>query len=283
MCAVELNAQLIARNASVPILRGMEVMAKNSIFVNVASTLIGNLAVYPSASRYIVKRGGCAVIIECMKTNYQSRALLPKLVRCCANLVLTDSKSYDTFNTLNAADLVQQLLQMYPNLKALQKSGVAFVKAMKLRSHKLTQASAKSKTLTDRLDPATVRFLTSGVVMRKFCESAKPRKRIIKLTDDLEYLLMVDPAGKKAPKQLPIRSIVEIRTGCCTFILKRKGIGWKSAKPDRAFALFAKDAQGKNRTLDLETKTVKDFIRWTQALEQVRKEATKKTKLEFKT
>merc|ERR1712115_118680 len=94
-------------------------------------------------------------------------------------------------------------------------------------------------------------------MVKKYCSSAKPRKRILKLTENLEHMLLIDSNAKKAPKQLYVRHILELRTGACTFTLRRSGLGWKKAKPERCFAIFMRDGSGKTYDLNLECKRCK--------------------------
>ena len=281
MCQIEMNSQSIARYASVPILRGMETMKENSIFMNVSSTLIGNLAVYSSASKHIVKRGGCAVCIECIKYNMEHQGVLSKLVRCIANLILTETKAYDKFIELEAIQIIQNIQNRYPHNKQIEKSSKAFIRCMKMKSVKINAEIKESKALKDKVDIKYIKYLTSGVMMKKFCSSAKPRKRIVRLTENLEYIVLKDPTGKKAPKSYWIRNIDEIRTGACTFTLRRTGLGWKKAKPERCFALFTKDLSGNAKTLDLECKTIEEYQKWTIALDQVIKLAHEHSDIKY--
>eukprot|EP01083_Nonionella_stella_P115236 341428_1 len=281
MCQIETNAQKIARHSSVPILRGMEHLKTNAIFMNVSATLLGNLAIYSSASKHIVKRGGCAVCIECIKFNVKHQGVLAKLLRCISNLVLTETKSYEIFIKLQCLQIIEQINAMYPNHKQIKKSSEAFLKAMKLKSHKLHQDNTGTKALKDKVDIKYIKFLTSGVVMKKYCSSAKPRKRIIKLTDDLEYIVLMDPNGKKAPKKLYVRNITELRTGACTFTLRRSGFGFKKANNERSFALFSQDQTGKMNDLNLECKTVEIYEKWVHALNQIIEFAHQKSKVNY--
>merc|ERR1712032_180385 len=126
-CTIELNSQRIARYASVPILRGMEALKINAIFMNVSATLICNLAVYGTAAKHIVKRGGCAVLLECIKYNWKQPGVLGKLIRCISNLLLTDSKSYEKFMGLDAEEVVNRIRLQYPNHKQISKCSDAFL------------------------------------------------------------------------------------------------------------------------------------------------------------
>ena len=56
-------------------------------------------------------------------------------------------------------------------------------------------------------------------LLRKYCSSAKPRKRLVSLSDDLEHMILTDPNGKKAPKQLYVRYIRKIYKPVGFFIL----------------------------------------------------------------
>ncbi len=145
MCQIEMNSQNIARYSSIPILRGMEAMESNTIYINVSSTLIGNLAIYSSASKHIVKRGGCAVIIECIKFYCDVLVIL-----------LTESKSYQIFINLQSIEIVQQIKINQQIIKCCD----SFLKAMKLKSHKLQQTHLKeSKALKDKVN---VTYIKSG-------------------------------------------------------------------------------------------------------------------------
>jgi len=243
--------------------------------------LLGNLAVYSSASKHIVKRGGCPVTIECIKYNVKHQGVLGKLLRCISNIVLTESKAYEMYARLKSVELVNQIMTMYPNHKQVQKSARSFLKAMKLKSHKLQQDGTESKALKDKVDIKYIKFLTSGCMMRKYCSSAKPRKRVVKLTDNLEHIVLSDPNGKKAPKQIYVRHITELRTGACTFTLRRSGLGWKKAKEERCFAIFTMDASGKANDLNLECKTVEIYEKWTAALQQLIQFAHEKSKIKY--
>jgi len=159
---------------------------------------------------------------------------------------------------------------MYPNHQDIKKCAGAFLKAMKMKSKTLASNPNKTKSLQEKLDIAIVRLLTAGTIMKKFCESAKPRKRRIRATDDLELLLFEDPSGQKAPKQMNVHAIKEIRSGPCTFTLKRSGMSWKAAATDRCFAIFSVDPNGKEFSVDLEAKSVEEFLKWVEALEQLR-------------
>ena len=249
--------------------------------MNVSATLMGNLAVYSSASKHIVKRNGCAVIIECIKHNVKHHGVLAKLLRCLSSLVLTDSKAFVSFSELDAEDIVSKIKEMCPSHRQIQKSANSFLKAMKLKSHKLQQQKSQSKSLKDKVDIKYVKFLTSGTMMRKYCSSAKPRKRLISLSDDLEHMILTDPNGKKAPKQLYVRYITELRTGACTFTLRRSGLGWKAAKDEKCFALFTMDPSGKTNDLNLECKTVESFNKWTEGLKQVIQCAQEQPKIKY--
>ena len=281
MCQIEINAQGIARYAAIPILRGMETLKTNAIFMNVSATLVGNLAVYGSASKHLVKRGGPAVCMLCIKNNVNHQGVLFKLLRCISNLVLTEQKSYEKFVELEAIEIVKQIKQMYPNHKQINKCSDAFIRAMKLKSHKLQQDGTESKALKDKVDVKYIKYLRSGVMMKKYCSSAKPRKRLIKLTDNLEHILLIDPNGKKAPKQLYVRHITELRTGACTFTLRRSGLGWKKAKDERCFAIFTQDGSGHTNDLNLECKTVEIYEKWTNALQQLIQYAHEKSKINY--
>merc|ERR1712232_202505 len=152
---------------------------------------------------------------------------------------------------------------------------------MKLKSHKLQQNNTESKALKGKVAIKYVKFLTSGVVMKKYCSSAKPRKRVVKLTDNLEHMILTDPNGKKAPKQLYVRHITELRTGACTFTLRRSGLGWKKAKNERCFAIFTMDQSGKTNDLNLECKTVEIFEKWTSGLQELIQFAHQKSTINY--
>merc|ERR1712129_183370 len=100
-----------------------------------------------------------------------------------------------------------------------------------------------------------------------------PRKRILKLTDNLEHLLLIDPNAKKAPKQLYVRHIIELRTGACTYTLRRSGLGWKKAKKERCFAIFTQDGSGKTNDINLECNTIETYEKWTTGLLQIIQQA----------
>merc|ERR1712083_1237665 len=143
------------------------------------------------------------------------------------------------------------------------------------------QIKTNSNALRDKVDIKYVKFLTAGSLMRKYCSSAKPRKRLVSMSDDLEHMILTDPNGKKAPKQLYVRYITELRTGACTFTLRRSGLGWKAAKPEKCFALFTMDPSGKTNDLNLECKTVQIYEKWTAALLELIQFAHEKAKVNY--
>merc|ERR1740123_2642269 len=99
--------------------------------------------------------------------------------------------------------------------------------------------------------------------MRKYCSSAKPRKRLVSMSDDLEHMILTDPNGKKAPKQLYVRHITELRTGACTYTLRRSGLGWKKAKKELSFAIFTRDGSGKTNDVNLEVGSgLENYMKW---------------------
>ena len=270
MCIVEANAQAIARHGAVPILKGIEIQMENQVFLNVATTLIGNLGVYPTASRHLVKRGACPVLIECLKKNIYYRGIAAKIVRCVANFILTDAKAHEQLEELQTESLVNQALQQHPNHNELKKAAIAFQKAMKMKSKKMVQKGAPTLSLKDKIDTPIVRMLHAGTIMRKFCKSAKPRKRKVYMSDDLQFLIFEDPTGKKSSKQMQTKTITDVRRGACTYNLKRGGMGWKPALEDRCFAIFSIDPNQNEFTVDLEAKSPGEFDRWTKAIDMVR-------------
>jgi len=272
MGTIEGNAQRIARYASVPVLRGMESLKDNQIYMNVSATLVGNLAVYESASKHIVKRGGCAVLAHCIQSNVEYQATLSKLLRCISNLVLTETKSYELFVELEMETMIDRIQALYPKHPQIQKNSMGFLRAMDMKSKKLAQSprGMQSLALKDKMHVKYVKFLISGAMMKKFSTTVKPRKRIVKLTDDLEYIILKDPSGKKEPKQIYVRDITEMRVGACTPALTRGGLGWKRAKNERSFAIFIRDGSGGSKPiLNLEIKTVELHQKWTAALQQL--------------
>jgi len=271
MSTIEQNAQRIARYASVPILRGMESMKDHRDLMNVSAVCVGNLAVYESASKHIVKRGGCAVLAHCINSNLGHQAVLSKLLRCIANLVLTEAKSYDLFVELEMGEMITKVQSMYPNHPQIQKNAESFLRSMEMRSKKIVQApkAMMSATLKDKMNIKYVKFLISGAMMKKYSNSAKPKKRIVKLTQDLEYIILQDPSGKKPSRQINVRQITEMRTGACTAALTKGGLGWKRAKNERCFAIFTKDGSGKINDINLECKTVEMYLKWSAALQEL--------------
>ena len=43
----------------------------------------------------------------------------------------------------------------------------------------------------------------------------------VKLSENLEHIVLIDPNGKKAPKQIYVRHVTELRTGACTVCIVR--------------------------------------------------------------
>ncbi len=98
----------------------------------------------------------------------------------------------------------------------------------------------------------------------------------------MEHIQLVDLNGKKAPKKLYVRHIVELRTGACTYTLRRSGLAWKKAKDERCLAIFTQiKVHGNDYDLNLECKTVEVYTKWTQSLQQLIKFAHQKTKINY--
>ena len=86
-----------------------------------AATLLGNIAIHPSAARQLTKRGACAVIIDTVRKNIDFRAVLTKLVRAMTNLILTDNAAVGKFEELGAKELVRTIAKTHFGHQALQK------------------------------------------------------------------------------------------------------------------------------------------------------------------
>merc|ERR1712154_410117 len=101
----------------------------------------------------------------------------------------------------------------HPDYAPLQNEMKGFEKAVKLKSRKFVPSGQQQQSIRDKLDVSTVRFLSSGTIVKKYGDKGKAKKKILKVNDDCSLLLFEDPNGAKAPKQLNMRSVKGVVQG----------------------------------------------------------------------
>merc|ERR1712204_136120 len=137
-----------------------------------------------------------------------------------------------------------------------------FEKAVKLKSRKFVPSGAQQQSMRDRLDASTVRFLSSGTICRKFGDKGKIKKKVLKVNDDCSMLLFEDPSGKKAPKQLNMRSVKGVAAG-------NQAPGMNKADPSNSFVVVSIDPNGREFRMGMECKTNMECQKWVAGMQQL--------------
>merc|ERR1712013_554119 len=260
--SVEENAQPIARNGAVPLLRSIEAHKTNAVFINNAAMALSKLSVHPASSRPLVKRGAIPVILASMQANPSRKAILARYVRALTNLLYTEHKAGEELAKNNGYAVVANLAGQHQGYVPLQTEMKGFEKAVKLKSRKFVPSGAQQQSMRDRLDASTVRFLSSGTICRKYGDKGKIKKKVLKVNDDCSMLLFEDPSGKKAPKQLNMRSVKGVVAGC-------QAPGMNKANPNNSFVVVSIDPNGREFRMGMECKTNMEMQKWLQGIQQL--------------
>jgi len=258
--SVEENAQPIARNGAVPLLRSIEAHKTNAVFINNAAMALSKLSVHPASSRPLVKRGAIPVILASMQANPSRKAILARYVRALTNFLYTEHKAGEELAKNNGYAIVANLAGQHQGYVPLQTEMKGFEKAVKLKSRKFVPSGAQQQSIRDRLDQSTVRFLSSGTICRKYGDKGKMKKKVLKVNDDCSMLLFEDPTGKKAPKQLNMRSVKGVVQGC-------QAPGMNKAAPANSFVIVSIDPNGREFRMGMECKTNMEMQKWVQGVQ----------------
>ena len=259
---VEENAQPYARIGSVPLLRAIEAHGNNPIFLNNAAMALSKLAIHPPASRPLVKRGAIPVIISSCTANSQRRGIITRYVRTLTNFLYTEHKTGEELNKVNGYEVLAGIVQQHQDYPQLMSEWQQFEKAMKLKSKKYAPTANYSVPIRDRMQMANSRLIAAGTMMKKYDPNGKAKKRLVRGNDDCTLLVFEDPNGKKAPKQMNMKSVKEIRAG-------NKTKGLEHVRPDCCFAIISIDPNGREFGLGLETKSAIESQRWVAALQDM--------------
>jgi len=266
LCPVESSASLIAKLASTEILRAIEFNIDNQILLNIGATLLFNIAIHPSGSRTLTKRGAVEVIKDTIEKNMEHQGVIAKFIRVMTNLLLTDNKSVGKMMQCNVKETVRLVSRQHMSHQQIQKAARSFVRALRQRTDDRGISSNVATVMTrDKLPVHVVNLLTSGTVMRKFHRSKAPRKRRVKTQPNCEIILFEDTKGKKAPLMLKAREMFDVRKGACTLPLRKDMWNHRKADPERCFAIFVRSGDDEF-SIDLETRTVDECSLWVEAL-----------------
>merc|ERR1719295_1607454 len=260
--SVEENAQPFARNGAVPLLRSIEAHKTNAVFLNNAAMALSKLSVHPASSRPLVKRGAIPVILASMQANPSRKAILARYVRALTNFLYTEHKAGEELAKNNGYAIVANLAGQHQGYVPLQTEMKGFEKAVKLKSRKFVPTGAQQQSMRDRLDQSTVRFLSSGTLCRKYGDKGKVKRKVLKVNDDCSMLLFEDPTGKKAPKQLNMRSVKGVVQGC-------QAPGMNKANPANAFVIVSIDPNGREFRMGMECKTNMEMQKWVAGIQQL--------------
>ena len=261
--SIEENAQLIARNGAVQILRSIEAHKTNAVFLNNAAMALTKMSVDPNSSRPLVKRGAIAVILQSMQNNPNRKAILTKYVRTLTNLLYTEHKTSEELSKNNGRQIVEKLVNQFPDYQPLQQEFNAFNKATRLRRPFHVEMEQPSKVPTN-LDNTLLRFLLSGTSCKKYALSGngKAKKKFLKVNDDCSLLLFEDPNGQKAPKQLNLKSIKSVIRGV-------EANEMDKCNPNNSWIIISSDPNGREYRLGLECKTNLEMEQWINGLQSI--------------
>jgi len=137
-----------------------------------------------------------------------------------------------------------------------------FEKAVKLKSRKFVPSANQQSSIRDKLDQTTIRFLSSGTIVKKYGDKGKAKKKIIKVNDDCSLLLFEDPNGQKAPKQLNMKSVKGVVQGA-------QAPGMQKCNPANSFVIISIDPNGREFRMGMECKTNMEMNKWIQGIQQL--------------
>eukprot|EP01083_Nonionella_stella_P181808 652436_1 len=261
--SVEENAQPFARSGAVPLLRSIEAHKTNAVFLNNAAMALSKLSVHPASSRPLVKRGAIPVILASMQSNPTRKAIIARYVRALTNFLYTEHKAGEELAKNNGYAIVANLAQQHANYQALQTEMKGFEKAVKLKSKKFVPSSQQNEqSMRSKLDVSTVRFLSSGTIIKKYGDKGKAKKKILKVNDDCSLLLFEDPNGSKAPKQLNIKSVKGVVKG-------PQANGMQKCNPQNSFVIISIDPNGREFRMGMECKTNMEMTKWISGIQQL--------------
>eukprot|EP00483_Globobulimina_turgida_P011578 UN11600 len=137
-----------------------------------------------------------------------------------------------------------------------------FEKAVKLKSRKFVPSGQHQKSIREKLEVSTVRFLSSGTIVKKYGDKGKAKKKILKVNDDCSLLLFEDPNGQKAPKQLNMRSVKGVVQGA-------QAGGMQKCNPNNSFVIISIDPNGREFRMGMECKTNMEMQKWMGGIQQL--------------
>jgi len=261
---LEENAQVFAKGGAVSLLKAMEAHHDNTVFLGNAAMALSKLSVHPTASRPLVKRGAVAVIVNSANANPDRKAIIARYLRTLSNFLYTEVKAGEEITRTNAYPIFQNIVEKNPGFEPLTKEWAEFDKATRLKSKKVGHtAKHYSVPVRDRVDKSNLRLLTAGTVMRKH-EKGKARKKLVRVDETCELLLFEDAGSgaKKAPKQLNMKSIQEIRAG-------NNHPSMKKVPKECGIEIVSVDPNGRSFVVCLETKTGLEADKWVSALQEL--------------
>ena len=256
---VEENAQAYARIGSVPLLHAIEAHGNNPIFLNNAATAFSKLAMYPPASRQLVKRGAIPVIVSSCTANSQRRGIITRYVGALTNFLQTEHKTGEELNKVQGYEVLAAIVQQHKDYPQLMSEWKRFEKAMKLKS-----VANYSVPIRDRMQMANSHLIAAGTMMKIYDRNGtrKSKKRLVRSSDDCTLLVFEHPKGKKAPKKMNMKSVKEIH-------VDNKSKGLENVRPDCCFAIISIGPNGRESCLRLETKSSVETQRWVAALQDM--------------
>eukprot|EP00487_Bulimina_marginata_P006820 TRINITY_DN2686_c0_g1_i1.p1 TRINITY_DN2686_c0_g1~~TRINITY_DN2686_c0_g1_i1.p1 ORF type:complete len:204 (-),score=18.95 TRINITY_DN2686_c0_g1_i1:462-1073(-) len=197
-----------------------------------------------------------------MQSNPARKAILARYIRALTNFLYTEHKAGDELAKNNGYAIVANLAQQHPNYAPMQTEMKGFEKAVKLKSKKFVPSGQNQNSARDKLDNSTIRFLSSGTVVKKYGDKGKAKKKILKVNDDCSLLLFEDPNGSKAPKQLNMKSVKGVTQGC-------QANGMQKANPSNSFVIISIDPNGREFRMGMECKTNMEMQKWVKGIQQL--------------
>ncbi|ETO26481.1 hypothetical protein RFI_10655, partial [Reticulomyxa filosa] len=254
-CGVEDNAQCFIHGGAVPLLKAVEAFPENSLFLGNAAMALSKLSLFSPCSRVLVKRGAVAVLVNSARANVERKGLAARYLRILSNLLLTDAKTGEELLRTHAYDVFQDIVSRHNSYEPLDKEWHEFEKALRLKSTAFAQTHKYyTIPLRDRIDKSNLRLLTAGTIMRKHGD--------VRIDHSCELLLLEDPKGKKATKQLSLKSVRQIVNDNSQPPLRK-------VSKDCAICIVSTDPNGHDFALCLETKTPQECQKWVHALQEL--------------
>jgi hypothetical protein len=256
-------------------------LGSNVKWLSSVFTFLGNICVTTTAAEFCVSTALIPPTLLVMKKLGEGPALMRGL-RALENMAYGTPKVKDYMKREGTEATCNAIAEAIPKddvkrgckavIDALNRSkdAFAFTPMMEIKKKEIAKATVRDIFGDEKADCAELKqevknFLTAGMLLQKHSNNAAPRPRHVYVTTDLKFLVWKDPKkheldDKNKMKVFKIRSI---ERGRCTPQLQRKTLMGKfMSKEECSFAVM-----GRERTIDLETKTEAEREKWMTSLQ----------------